>query len=64
LVNKIRKIKMIDFNFLEELCGTKLRWYQKAYLFLFCIFTKKQKYNKNITPDDLIIQKILEEYRK
>ena len=55
---------MIDFNFLEELCGTKLRWYQKAYLFLFCIFTKKQKYNKNITPDDLIIQKILEEYRK
>jgi hypothetical protein len=55
---------MIDFNFLEELCRTKFRWYQKAYLFLFCIFVKKQKYNKNITPNDLIIQKILEGYRK
>jgi hypothetical protein len=54
---------MIDFNFLEELIGTKFKWHQKIYLFIFCIFVKKQKYNKNITPDDLIIQKILEGYK-
>jgi hypothetical protein len=54
---------MINFNFLEELIGVKLKWCQRIYLFLFCIFVKKQKYNKNITPNDLIIQRILERYK-
>jgi len=52
---------MIDFKFVEELVGTKFRWYQKVYLFLFCIFAKKHKYNKNTSANDLLlIQKILE----
>jgi len=46
-------IKMIDIKFTEELLGVKLYWYQKLYLILFGIFSKKSKHN--ITNKDFFI---------